>query len=137
MDTCEYKKERYDEITAEMALMLTQVGWKKEFVAGSVPMIPISGWHGDNLIRHSDKMPWWNGVDVNVAEGPNKGTVNVKTLLDALDKMVYVPQRGVDAVMRTPISGVYKIKGTGTVLTGRVEQGKVTLGKLVSTYHTF
>ena len=131
MDTASYGKERYDEISAEMALMLYQVGWKKDFIAGSVPMVPISGWHGDNLITHSDKMPWWNGVDVDVAEGPTKGSVHVTTLLDALEKMVYVPKRGSDAVMRTPISGVYKIKGTGSVLTGRVEQGKVTLGSEV------
>jgi len=30
--------------------------------------------------------------------------------------------------MRTPISGVYKIKGVGDVLTGRVEQGQVKPG---------
>jgi elongation factor 1-alpha len=131
MDTASYGKERYDEISAEMTRMLGQVGWKKDFVAGSVPMIPISGWHGDNLLNHSDKMPWWTGVDVNVPEGPNKGTVHVTTLLDALEKMVYVPERNGDSVMRTPISGVYKIKGTGSVLTGRVEQGKVTIGSEV------
>jgi len=131
MDTASYGKERYDEISAEMARMLAQVGWKKDFISGSVPMIPISGWHGDNLLKHSDKMPWWNGVDVNVAEGPNKGSVHVTTLLDALEKMAYVPERNGDAVMRTPISGVYKIKGTGSVLTGRVEQGKVTIGSEV------
>lgn len=63
-----YGKERYDEISNEMANMLAKVGWKKDFVAGSVPMIPISGWMGDNLIKPSTNMPWyWLRIDSFVA----------------------------------------------------------------------
>merc|ERR1711971_838316 len=39
--------------------------------------------------------------------------------------MCRVPPRPCDAAMRLPISGIYKIKGVGDVLTGRVEQGVV------------
>jgi len=46
-------------------------------------------------------------------------------LYDALDKMCRVPKRPTDAPMRMPISGIYKIKGVGDVLAGRVEQGIV------------
>jgi len=127
-DVAKYSKERYDEISNEMALMLTKVGWKKEFVQKSVPMLPISGWMGDNLIKQSDKMPWWKGVDIEVPDGPNKGKLHVHTLLDVLEKMVFLPSRNADSAMRLPLSGVYKIKGTGDVLTGRVEQGKVKPG---------
>ena len=138
-DVAKYGKERYDEISAEMANMLKQVGWKSDFVKDSIPMLPISGWHGDNLLKKSDKMPWWNGVDVDVPEGPNKGKIHVTTLLDCLEKMVYLPVRSPDAAMRLPVSGVYKIKGAGDVLTGRVEQGTVTVGsevKFVPTHTT-
>jgi elongation factor 1-alpha len=83
-DVAKYGKERYDEIANEMTNMLVKVGWKKDFVSGSVPMIPISGWLGDNLIKPSANMPWWNGVDVNVAEGPKKGKVHVHTLLGTI-----------------------------------------------------
>jgi elongation factor 1-alpha len=86
--------------------------------------MPISGWQGDNLIKESTNMAWWKGVDV-VYE---KETVHIHTLKDALEKLVRVPERAVDAVMRTPISGVFKIKGVGDVLTGRVEQGQVKPG---------
>jgi len=127
-DVAKYGKERYTEIANEMALMLTKVGWKKEFVEKSVPMLPISGWMGDNLIKQSDKMPWWTGVDIEVPDGPNKGKLHVHTLLDVLEKMVFLPTRNPDAAMRLPLSGVYKIKGTGDVLTGRVEQGVVKPG---------
>lgn len=39
-----------------------------------------------------------------------------------------VPERKTDAPMRVPISGIYKIKGVGDVLAGRVEQGLVKPG---------
>jgi len=51
--------------------MLTRVGWKKEFISNSVPIIPISGWKGDNLIKKSENMMWWNGCDVLVKEKNN------------------------------------------------------------------
>ena len=88
-------------------------------------MLPISAWIGDNLIKPSPNMPWWTGVGIQVPASPNKGVVHVRTLLDALEKMVFLPTRNPNAAMRTPISGVYKVKGTGDVVTGRVEQGMV------------
>merc|ERR1719217_1409347 len=39
--------------------------------------------------------------------------------------MCRVPERPMDAPMRLPISGIYKIKGVGDVLAGRIEQGIV------------
>jgi elongation factor 1-alpha len=121
-DTAGYKKERYDEISAEMRNMLIRVGWKKEFIEESVPIIPISGWEGDNLIKKSENMPWWTGCDVEIESGDK---VHVHTLLDALNDMVRPPKRDTDKALRVPISGIYKIKGVGDVLAGRVEQGVV------------
>jgi len=57
-----------------------------------------------------------------------KGKKLIFTLLDALEEMVVPPERAPNKPMRTPISGVYKIKGAGDVLTGRVEQGIVKPG---------
>ena len=120
-DVAGYGEPRYTEIKDEMVRMLMKVGWKKDFVTKSVPVIPISGWMGDNLIKKSEKMAWWKGVDILVG----KEKLHIDTLHDALEKMVKTPARSSDKVMRTPISGVYKIKGVGDVLTGRVEQGTV------------
>jgi len=130
-DVAKYGKDRYDEISSEMANMLKHVGWKPDFIKESVPMLPISGWMGDNLIKKSEKMDWWKGQDITVPDGPNKGKLHVDTLLDCLEKMVYLPTRNLDSAMRLPLSGVYKIKGTGDVLTGRVEQGLVKPGQEV------
>jgi len=130
-DVAKYGKERFDEIANEMRSMLGKVGWKKDAIKKQIPILPLSGWQGDNLIKKSENMDWWKGTDIEVPDGPNKGKLHVDTLLDCLEKMVYIPERKPDAAMRTPISGVYKIKGTGDVLTGRVEQGLVKPGQEV------
>jgi elongation factor 1-alpha len=120
-DLAGYKEARYNEIKEEMDRMLLRVGWTKAFVTDSVPFLPISGWKGDNLITKSANMTWWNGADIK----QGKTVIHVETLLDVLEKFVTVPARPSSAAARTPISGIYKIKGIGDVLTGRVEQGTV------------
>lgn len=59
--------------------MLGRVGWKPDFIEKSVPVMPISGWMGDNLIKKSDKMTWWKGMDIKTQDNR---TVHVDTLLD-------------------------------------------------------
>ncbi len=120
-DMAKYGKDRFTEIKNEVTGMLMKVGWKKDFVAKSVPVLPISGWEGDNLITKSTNMGWFKGCDVDVG----KEKVHIDTLADALEKMVKIPKRPTDAKLRMPVSGVYKIKGVGDVITGRVEQGNV------------
>jgi len=117
-----YKKERYEEIRDEMASMLVKVGWKKPFIEKCTPMIPFSGWMGDNLLTKSANMPWWTGVNVSLKPKGGK-TMLIHTLYDALETMVTIPERDTSRPLRMPVSGVYKIKGTGDVITGRVEQG--------------
>lgn len=109
-----------------MVGMLAKVGWKKSFIKECVPILPLSGYQGDNLINKSKNMDWWKGVDVKSLD--KKKTIHIDTLLDALENFVEIPERKPGLDMRTPISGVYKIKGTGDVLTGRVEQGTVKPG---------
>jgi elongation factor 1-alpha len=123
------KKERYEEIKAEMASTLMKVGWKKDFVAKSTPFLPISGWMGDNLLTASKNMTWWTGQDVVKPLDGKK--IHVTTLLDCLNEMVEPPKRDGDKVARMPVSGVYKIKGVGDVITGRIEQGKIEPGNEV------
>jgi len=131
-DVAGYKKDRYDEIGQEMINMLQKVGWKKDFVCKSTPVIPISGWMGDNLLSKSAKMPWWNGVDIEIAD-QKKGSekLHIECLIDALNDMARPPVRPLDAAMRLPVSGIYKIKGVGDVIAGRVEQGCVKPGEEV------
>jgi len=93
-----------------------------------VPVVPISGWMGDNLLSPSTNMTWWPGQEVEATDGSK---VKVNCLLDVLNNMVKPPAREPDKPMRLPISGIYKIKGVGDVLAGRVEQGIVKPGEEV------
>ncbi|KAJ9438495.1 Elongation factor 1-alpha [Diplonema papillatum] len=127
-DVAQYKEERYNEIKEEMKSMMIKTGWKKDFIEQCVPIVPISGWIGDNLLKKSEKMAWWKGADIIVGKDEK---LHVETLLDALNNMVRLPERKNDAPMRMPVSGVYKIKGVGDVITGRVEQGVVKTGEEV------
>jgi elongation factor 1-alpha len=124
-DVAKYSQARYTEIADEMKNMLQKVGWKKDFTEKSIPYLPISGWMGDNLVEASSNMSWWKGCDVVNAAG---ATVHVHTLHDALNDFVQAPVRETTKPMRVPISGIYKIKGVGDVLAGRVEQGEVEPG---------
>merc|ERR1712100_352522 len=79
------------------------MGTKPE-VTSQIPVIPISGWKGDNLLKPTENMPWWKGVDVKVGDK----TVHVHTLHDALNDMVSIPARPVDAPFRMPVSANMK-----------------------------
>jgi elongation factor 1-alpha len=71
-------------------------------------------------------MPWWAGQDI--VKPLDGAKIKVVTLLDVLNNMVEPPTRDGAKPTRMPVSGVYKIKGVGDVITGRVEQGKVSPG---------
>ena len=49
--------------------------------------------------------------------------------MEALDSYVPLPQREIDKPFLMPIEDVFSISGRGTVVTGRVERGKVKVGE--------
>jgi len=127
MDAVNWSQEKFQEVTDAIRLMLREVGWKKETIE-QMPFIPVSAYKGENLLKPTDKAPWYKGQEVINPVNPNKEKIAVFTLLDALDKYLCIPPRPVDKPFRMPISGVYNIKGVGTVVAGNVEQGKVKVG---------
>ena len=64
-------------------------------------------------------------------QGDPEGIAGVTTLMDALDSYVPIPTREVDKPFLMPIEDVFSISGRGTVVTGRVERGKVKVGENV------
>lgn len=100
-------QERYEEIKNEISSMLKMVGYKVE----KIPFVPTSGWTGDNLVKSSDKMPWYKGP----------------SLYEALDTFE-TPPKPIKKPLRLPIQDVYTITGVGTVPVGRVETGVVKEG---------
>jgi elongation factor 1-alpha len=95
-------EERFVEIQKEVSEYLKKVGYNPD----KVPFVPISGWHGDNMIEKSPNLKWFKGP----------------TLMEALDNIV-PPKRPTDKPLRLPLQDVYKIGGIGTVPVGRVETG--------------
>lgn len=89
--------------------------------------VPISGWHGDNMIEPSEKMSWYKGWSVERKEGNASG----KTLFEALDAIL-PPSRPTNKPLRLPLQDVYKIGGIGTVPVGRVETGIIKPGTVVT-----
>ena len=62
-------------------------------------------------------------------EGDSEGVEGIVKLMDALDTAVPIPERDVDKPFMMPIEDVFSISGRGTVVTGRVERGKVKVGE--------
>src|SRR5438105_954758 len=61
-------------------------------------------------------------------EGDEEWTPKILELMEAVDSYVPEPTRDLDKPFLMPIEDVFTITGRGTVVTGRVEQGKVKIG---------
>ncbi len=110
MDAINYDEKRYNEVKEEVTNLLKSIGYD----VSKIPIIPASSYFGDNLVKKSDKTPWYNGP----------------TLFEALDKLV-VPPKPVDKPLRIPIQDVYNVTGHGLVAVGKVETGKLRKGEKV------
>ena len=56
---------------------------------------------------------------------------SIKELLRVMDEYIPQPEREVDKPFMMPVEDVFSIKGRGTVVTGRVERGKIKVGEPV------
>src|SRR5689334_13907625 len=61
--------------------------------------------------------------------GEASGVESVVKLMEALDTYIPLPEREIDKPFMMPIEDVFSISGRGTVVTGRVERGKVKVGE--------
>jgi elongation factor Tu len=61
-------------------------------------------------------------------QGDGEAEAGILKLLDALDSDVPLPPREVDKPFLMPIEDVFSISGRGTVVTGRVDRGRVKVG---------
>jgi len=117
-----YSQTRFEEISKEIGQYVKKVGYNPKCVA----IVPISGWHGDNMIEASANMSWYKGWAIEVRKGLDpKGDLlklSGKTLLQALDA-IQPPERPFKKPLRLPLQDVYKIGGIGTVPVGRIETG--------------
>ncbi len=110
MDDSNYSEQAFKVAKEKAEKLIKSVGYKLE----NVPILPISGWKGDNLVKKSENMKWWTG----------------KTLLETFDDFK-LPEKPVGKPLRIPIQDVYTITGVGTVPVGRVETGVAKPGMKV------
>jgi len=102
MDDSKYSEDAFKSAKEKGEKLIKSVGYKID----EVPVIPVSGWKGDNLTKKSENMPWYTG----------------KTLLDTFNDFK-VAEKPTGKPLRVPIQDVYSITGVGTVPVGRVETG--------------
>jgi len=125
MDSTEpkYSEDRFKEISKEVTAYVKKVGYNP----ATVPIVPISGFNGDNMLEKSANMPWWKKTKIE----RKAGNYEFETLFDVLDN-IEPPTRPTDKPLRLPLQDVYKIGGIGTVPVGRVETGTIKPGMVVT-----
>lgn len=77
-----------------------------------------------------DEIPIIQGSALEALNNPDDAekTKCLQDLLDAVDSYIPVPEREIDKPFLLPIEDVFSITGRGTVGTGRIERGVVTVG---------
>jgi elongation factor Tu len=80
-----------------------------------------------------DEIPIIKGSALAAMEGrdPEIGEKSVRELMAAVDDYIPTPSRPIDQPFLMPIEDVFSISGRGTVVTGRVERGVITVGEEV------
>ena len=76
-----------------------------------------------------DDLPVVRVSALKALQGEAEGVATVLKLMDAIDTYIPMPQREVDKPFLMPIEDVFSISGRGTVVTGRVERGRVKVGE--------
>jgi sulfate adenylyltransferase subunit 1 len=104
MDLIDYSLKKFNAIKTEMNDFLHNLH------VYPLKYIPISAFYGDNIIAHSDKMPWYQDASV----------------LEAIDLLEKDPVLD-DKELRFPIQDVYKFDNR-RILAGRIESGTLKVG---------
>ena len=74
-----------------------------------------------------DETPVIRGSALKALEGDPKWVAKIEELMDAVDEWIPTPERDTDKPFLMSIEDVFTITGRGTVVTGRVERGKLNL----------
>jgi elongation factor Tu len=99
--------ELLDLVEMEIRELLTKYG----FDGANIPIIRVSA--------------------LKALEGDEKWMDSVMKLMDTVDEFIPDPVRELDKPFLMPVEDVFSIKGRGTVVTGRIETGKVKLNEEV------
>jgi elongation factor Tu len=76
-----------------------------------------------------DDVPVIRGSALGALNGEPQWEAKIDELMEAVDTFVPRPDRAVDKPFLMPIEDIFSISGRGTVVTGRIERGKVKVGE--------
>src|SRR6478672_1559915 len=105
-----------EELLELVELELRELLSKQDFPGDDIPIV-----RGSALAALSS-----TSTDINAPEYKS-----ILELMDAVDSYIPTPQRAVDQPFLMPIEDVFGIKGRGTVVTGRIERGKVKMAETI------
>ena len=105
-------EELLELVELEMRELLTEYG----FPGDDVPIVRVSALNALEADDTSRDSEWGSGI---------------WELMDAVDSYIPIPDRPRDQPFLMPVEDVFSIKGRGTVVTGRVEQGVIKVGETV------
>jgi sulfate adenylyltransferase subunit 1 len=112
MDLVEYSETRFNEIRDAYVQLAQQLG------LNGVRFVPVSALKGDNIVRASERMPWYAG----------------EALLDVLEALPVAPPTG--EALRFPVQWVARQDGASADdfrgYMGRVEAGEVRVGDVLT-----
>jgi elongation factor Tu len=74
-----------------------------------------------------DKIPVIRGSALKALEGDAAWEKSIHELMEAVDSYIPLPERQIDKPFLMPVEDIFSISGRGTVVTGRVERGKVKI----------
>ncbi|MCS7268181.1 MAG: adenylyl-sulfate kinase [Geminicoccaceae bacterium] len=107
MDLVDYSAERFGAVAEDFRAYLAELGLEPRAI------VPVSAREGDNLLRHSPRMPWYQGPPV----------------VAVLDSFPYAALP-VDRPLRMPVQDVYKFDQR-RIVAGRIESGRLRVGDRV------
>jgi elongation factor Tu len=79
-----------------------------------------------------DDTPVIRGSALGALNGEAQWEAKIDELMAAVDKYIPQPERAVDLPFLMPIEDIFSISGRGTVVTGRIERGKIKVGEACS-----
>ena len=76
-----------------------------------------------------DDIPVIRGSALKALDEEDEWVAKIDELMAAVDDYIPMPERAVDKPFLMPIEDIFSISGRGTVVTGRIERGKVKVGE--------
>lgn len=111
LDVSNFDKDTFEYCQLVVGDFLASIAYKPD---SDIQFVPISALEGDNVARHSGRVPWYAGP----------------TLFEALDS-IPPAKRPTDLPLRMPILRIFSVPGIGSVAVGRIDTGTVRPGDSV------